>query len=77
MPLAKAPEMAAHALAQRHEGLETCGAECGVDADAFGRVVIAGNEDDGLRLAGDGVGAPHDVHGVGDDGAVMGPRPAG
>src|SRR4051794_2916512 len=56
---------------QRLEARRTGG---GVDADAFGRAVVDGDEHRGLPLAGPGrgqVGAPHLVHPVGDDGAVV------
>ena len=45
-----------------------------MDAHALGRVMIDGDEHRDLALAGDGrgqVGAPHRVHRVGDDGAVV------
>ena len=67
--------MLAHALAHRFQGLEAVGAFVGVDADAFAVAVIDGDEDMGHAVChGDGlghVGAPQDVHGVGDDGAVV------
>ena len=70
-------------LLDRLESLEAVGAAAGVDADALGRAVIDGDEHGGLALAGHDrgqVGAPHDVHPLGGDRAVVGPRavwPAG
>jgi len=78
-PLAAAAEVTADALAHRLERLEAGGAWRGVDADAVGRAVIDGDEDGDLALAGDSrgqVGAPHHVHRLRDDGAVVGARPA-
>jgi hypothetical protein len=63
--LGEAAEVAAHALADRLQGLEAGGAPRRVDADALGRAVVDGDEHRGLALAGPGggqVGAPHRVH---------------
>src|SRR5215207_9268099 len=73
----EAAEVAAHALANRLQRLEAGGALGGVEPNALGRAVIDGDEDGDLALAGDRggqVGAPHDVHGVRDDGAIVGAR---
>ena len=73
--LADGAEVPAHTLADRFQGLEAVGALVGVDADAFAVAVIDGDEDVGHALGqGDAlghVGAPHDVHGLGGDGAVV------
>src|SRR4051794_40661382 len=58
----EAAEMAAHALADGLERLEAGGVAGSVDADAFGRAVVDGDEDRDLVFGGpDGgqVGAPH------------------
>ena len=51
-----------------------------MEADAVGAAVVDGDEHRRLALAGPGggqVGAPHRVHRLGDDGAVVGARAAG
>ena len=57
------------------QGLEAVGASVGVDADTFAVAMINGDEDVRTPFGhGDGlghVGAPHHVHGLGGDGAVM------
>src|SRR5689334_74755 len=72
--LCERPEVAAHPLADRLQRLKARRAESGMDADAFGRAVVDGDEHAGLSLASPGcsqVGAPHLVYPVGDDGAVV------
>ena len=67
-------EHGAHALAQRLQRLEAGAAAGGVNANALGGEVVHGEEDRGLPLAGEtarGVGAPHHVGRVRDDGAVV------
>jgi hypothetical protein len=52
----------------------------GVDADAFGRTMIHRDEHRGLTFAGEGgrqIGAPHRVHRLGDDRAIVRVRSAG
>ena len=63
-----------HALSDWLEGLEAAGLPIGVDADAFRREVVNGDEHGGLALAGDRggqIGAPHLIDGIGDDRAVV------
>jgi hypothetical protein len=77
MPSAKAPKQARTPLAERLERLEPRRPPGGVDAQAFGRGVIHRHEDRDLALAGQGrgqIGAPHLVHAVGSDRAVVGLR---
>ena len=77
IPLGEGAEGGAHALAERLERLEARGAARGVDAQAFRRAVIDRHEDRGLALADQGRGqirAPHRVHPLGADRAVVGPR---
>src|SRR3954449_6296344 len=77
--LCERPEVAAHALADRLQRFEARGSGGSVDADAFGRAVVNGDEHGGLSLAGPGrgqVGAPHLVYPVGNDGAVVTARPS-
>ena len=53
--------------------------ELGVDADAFGGAMIHRDEHRRLAFAGERrrqIGSPHGVHRLGDDGAVVVPRPA-
>src|SRR5512134_3797257 len=73
--LADGAEVLAHALAHRLQGLEAVGAFVGMDADALAVAMVDSDEDMGHALRhGDGlghVGPPQDVHGVGDDGAVV------
>src|SRR5512132_4616785 len=73
--LADGAEVAAHPLPDRFQCLEAVGGLVGVDADAFAVAVVDGDEDVGYALyQGDGlahVGAPHDVHRPGGDGAVV------
>src|SRR3954451_6356128 len=79
-PLSKAATAAPHALADRLERLEAGGPARGMNADALSRVMIDSDEYRDLTLAGVGrgqVGAPHRVHRVGDDGAVVGARASG
>src|SRR5512144_1108287 len=75
--LADGPEVPAHTLADRLQGLEAVGALVGVDADAFTVAVIDGDEDVGHALGqGDAlghIGAPQDVHGLRGDDAVVRP----
>src|SRR5947209_2714785 len=69
--------MLAYALAERFKRFEAGGTPGGMDADAFGRAVIHGNEHRGLALAGNGrcqVGAPHRVYRLGNYGPVMAAR---
>src|SRR3954467_3245272 len=67
-------EVTPDTLADWLQRLETRRTGGGVDTDTFGRAVVDGDEHGGLPLAGPGrgqIGAPHLVHPVGDDGAVM------
>src|SRR4051812_1754190 len=67
-------EAAPHALPDRLERLKAGGSARGMDAHTLGRVMIEGHKHRDLPLTGDGrgqVGAPHRVHRVGDDGAVV------
>lgn len=67
-------------MAQRPEGLEADGTWCGMDANAFGQVLVDGDEHGDPPLADEGggqAGALHHVDRIGDDGAVMGSRTAG
>ena len=67
----------AHALTKGLERLEPIRLAGGMDAQAFGRAVVDGDEDRGLARAGRGrgqIGAPHLVHAFGPDRAVMGLR---
>src|SRR5918998_4726412 len=76
----EATEVAPHALPDRLQRLEAVRVPGGMDADAVDRAVVDGDEHRRLTLAGDGrgrIGAPEGVHGLGDDGAVVGPRAAG
>src|SRR5918998_3974891 len=76
----EATEVAPHALPDRLQRLEAVRVPGGMDADAVGRAVVDGDEPRRLTLAGDGrgqIGAPEGVYGLGDDGAVVGPRAAG
>src|SRR4051794_9932175 len=81
--LGEAAMALADGLLDRLEGLEAIGAAAGMKADALGRAVIDGDEHCSLALAGHDrgqIGAPHDIHPLGDDRAVVGaraPRPAG
>src|SRR5690348_3350494 len=62
------------ALADRLQRFEARCPDGGVDADAFGRAVIDSDKHGSLALAGPGrgqVGAPHLVHPVGDEGAIV------
>jgi hypothetical protein len=75
--LGKATMALANGLLDRLEGLEAIGAAAGVNADALGRAVIDGDEHGSLALARHDrgqVGAPHRIHPLGDDRAVVGPR---
>jgi len=77
--LGKPAEMLPHALADRLQRLEAGGPCVGVDPDAFGGAVIDGDEHRRPTLGGDRggqIGAPHRVHGRGDDGAVVAARSA-
>src|SRR3954453_16967039 len=79
-PLSKAAEAAPHALPDRLERLEAGGPARGMDAHALSRVMIDSDEYRDLALAGVGrgqIGAPHRVHRVGDDGAVVVARASG
>src|SRR3954453_16952050 len=67
-------EAAPHALPDRLERLKAGGSARGMHAHTLGRVMIEGHKHRDLPLTGDGrgqVGAPHRVHRVGDDGAVV------
>src|ERR687884_1803032 len=67
-------EVTPDALADRLQRLEARRPGGGVDADAFGRAMVDGDEHGGLSLAGPGrgqIGAPPLVHPVGDDSAVV------
>src|SRR4051794_8983222 len=71
-----AAEVAQDALAYRLERLEAVAGAGGMAADAFAGAVVDGNEDPGPAFS-EGhslghIGAPHDIHGGGGDGAVMG-----
>ena len=77
--VADAPEAFPDALADRLQGLEAGPALGGMEADARGRAVIDGHEDEGCPL-GDGHGgrhvcAPHHVGRLGGDGPVVRLRP--
>src|SRR3954469_16485055 len=75
-----AAEAAPHALPDRLERLEAGGPARGMDAHALSRVMIDSDEYRDLALAGVGrgqIGAPHRVHRVGDDGAVVVARASG
>jgi hypothetical protein len=77
---AKRAEAVADPLPDWLERLEAGAAPGRVQADALGAVVVNGDEDGDLALTGPGrghVGAPHDVHPVGNDGAVVVARPPG
>src|SRR4051794_5733185 len=68
-------EVAQDALAHRLEGLEAVAGAGGMAADALAGAVVDGDEDPGPALS-EGhslghVGAPHDIHGGGGDGAVV------
>src|SRR4051794_7051436 len=72
--LRKRPEAVEHAMVDRLQGREAGCPGGGVDADALGRAVVDGDEHGSLSLASPGrrqVGAPHRVHLVGDEGAVV------
>jgi hypothetical protein len=68
-----------HALADRLQRLEARGPASRMDAHALGRAVIAGHEHRDLPLGRPGggqIGAPHRVHPLRDDGAVVVARAA-
>src|SRR4051812_35323981 len=69
-------KVAQDALAHRLECLEAVAGARGMAADALAGAVVDGNEHPGPALLGSHgfghVGAPHDIHGGGGDGAVMG-----
>ena len=75
------PKCSVDALADRLQRLVAGAVEGGVDADAFRRAVIDGDEDGDLAvLDGEGrghVGSPHGVDGLRDDRAVVVARAAG
>src|SRR3954453_21613106 len=77
--LGEAAVALADGLLDRLKGLEAIGAAAGVDADALGRAMIDGDEHPGLAFPGHHRGqiaAPHDIHPLGGDRAVVGPRAA-
>ena len=79
-PLSKAAEVAPHPLPDWFQRLEAGGPACGVDADTLSRAVIDGHEHRDLSLTSEGrgqVGAPHRVHRLRDDGAVVVARASG
>ena len=66
--------MLPHALPDRLQGLKAGSLRMRVDPDTFGGAMIDRDEHRGLAFAGDRrrqIGAPHRVHRVGDDGAVV------
>src|SRR4051812_44332878 len=71
-----AAKVAQDALAHRLECLEAVAGASGMAADALAGAVVDGDEHPGPAVfEGDGlghVGPPHDIHGGGGDGAVMG-----
>ena len=70
-------ETLAHRLPDRLQSLEAISAAAGMDADAFDRAVIDGNEHRSLALAGHDrrqIAAQHHVDPLGGDPAVMGSR---
>lgn len=72
-------EVPAHALADRFQCLEPGRPRTGVDAHASGGEMIDRDEHGGLAVTGERsrqIGAPHRVPGIGNDGAVVVPRPA-
>ena len=76
--LGEAAEVTPHALPDRFQRLEPGCPRMGVDADAFSGAMIDRDEHCRRALAGDRrrqIGSPHRVHRLGDDGAVMVPRP--
>src|ERR671933_395984 len=78
--LGEAAEVTPHPLPDRLQRLEAGGALRRVDADALGRAVIDGDKDRDLAFARDRagqVGAPHRVHRLGNDGAVVTARAPG
>src|ERR671938_367814 len=78
--LGEAGEVTAHPLPDRLQRLEAGGALRRMDADAFGRAMVDGDKDRDLTLAREGRGqvrAPHRVHRLGDDGAVVMARAPG
>ena len=67
-------EVTPDTLADWLQRLETRRTGGGVDTDTFGRAVVDGDEHCSLPFVGPDrgqIGAPHLVHPVGDDGAVM------
>ena len=78
--LLDAAEAFDHALPDRLQRLMAGAVERGVDADAFGRALVDGDEDGDLAvLEGEGGGhicSPHGIDGFGDDRAVMVARTA-
>src|SRR5919202_6228700 len=76
----KAGEVTAHPLPDRLQRLEAGGALRRVNADALGRAMVDGDKDRDLAFARDRagqVGAPHRVHRLRDDGAVVTARAPG
>jgi hypothetical protein len=78
--LAERAEAVAHPLPDRFQRLEACAAPGSMDADALGGAMIDGNEDGDLTLAGPArghVGAPHGIHPIRGNRAIMVGRPPG
>src|SRR5258708_28381003 len=76
--LGEAAEVVPHALTDRFQRLEPGCPRMGVDADAFSGAMIDRDEHRRRALAGERrrqIGSPHRVHRLGDDGAVVVPRP--
>ena len=76
--LGEPAEAPAHALPDWFQRLEPGCPRMGVDADALGGAMIDRDEHRRRALAGERrrqIGPPHRVHRLGDDGAVMVPRP--
>jgi len=79
-PLGQRSEMFPHALADRLQRLEACSGTGGMDADHIPDEVIHGHEHRGHTLQAGvdlgGVGAPHSVRPLRDEGSVVDPGTA-
>src|SRR5919205_2006056 len=78
--LGEAAEVTPYPLPDRLERLEAGGALGRMDADALGRAVVDGDKDRDLAFArdrGGQISAPHRVHRLRDDGAVVTARAPG
>src|SRR4051795_8160327 len=75
--LGEAAMALADGLLDRLEGLEAIGATAGGNADTLGGAVIDGDKPRPLALASHDrgqIGAPHDIHPLGGDRTIVGPR---